>query len=175
MDRRVCVGISLNVLIQIGSLAWSQNSAVRWSAFDMGFAMPASSTTAAQSVIGQPLVGIAQGANTRIASGFLTPFPGLVLSINEQPALPLSYGLSQNYPNPFNPTTTIQFELPEWTTVTLIIYNLLGQEVALLINEEKPAGVYKLRFDALNLSSGVYFYTLRAGNFVQTKKLIVLK
>ncbi len=87
----------------------------------------------------------------------------------------INFSLSQNYPNPFNPTTTITYSIPTNSFVTLKIYNLLGSEIATLVNEEKSYGTYKVNWDAQNLSSGVYFYKMQAGNFSETKKLILLK
>ena len=89
--------------------------------------------------------------------------------------IPNHYSLNQNYPNPFNPSTTINYSIPELSFVTLKIYNVLGSEVATLVNEEKPIGNYKVKFDATVLPSGIYFYKLQAGNFVETKKMILLK
>jgi len=83
--------------------------------------------------------------------------------------------LEQNYPNPFNPNTTISFSIPELAFVTLKVYDVLGNEVATLLNEQKPAGTYKAQFDASNLSSGMYLYKLQAGSFVETKKMVLLK
>lgn len=90
---------------------------------------------------------------------------------------PLTYALSQNYPNPFNPTTIIRYSVAEAGKVELKVYNMLGQEVATLVNEIKNRGTYDIRFDAagLNLSSGVYLYQIRSGSFIQTKKLILMK
>jgi hypothetical protein len=89
--------------------------------------------------------------------------------------VPMVYDLGQNYPNPFNPSTTIKFSIPEAGIVTLRVFNLLGQEVATLLNSEKTAGVYEASFDASTLSSGIYFYTLEAKNFTSTKKMVLLK
>jgi photosystem II stability/assembly factor-like uncharacterized protein len=90
--------------------------------------------------------------------------------------LPLKHSLEQNYPNPFNPTTNIGYRIPEFGFVTLKVYDLLGKEVATLVNEEKPAGNYEVNFDASGLSSGIYFYKLKVGNeFIETKKLVLLK
>lgn len=88
---------------------------------------------------------------------------------------PSVFSLSQNYPNPFNPATSIAYQLPVNSFVTLKIYDVLGKEVTTLVNEQKPAGKYKVQFDASELGSGVYFYTLSAGNFVQSRKMILLK
>ncbi len=89
--------------------------------------------------------------------------------------IPLEYSLSQNYPNPFNPSTTIEFTLPKSAFVTLKVYNLLGEEIATLVSEDLSAGKYKYLWDATRLASGVYFYRLHAGEFKQTKKLILMK
>jgi len=85
------------------------------------------------------------------------------------------FTLSQNYPNPFNPSTSIQYTVGSPHYVTLKVYDVLGNEVATLVNEEKPSGSYELEFDAEKLSSGVYYYRLKAGEFIQTKKMILLK
>jgi hypothetical protein len=83
--------------------------------------------------------------------------------------------LEQNYPNPFNPTTTLRFTIPSDEMVSLKVYNVLGQEVANLVNEQLKAGSYKFDFNASRLSSGVYFYTLKSGNFTESKKMMFLK
>ena len=89
---------------------------------------------------------------------------------------PSSFGLSQNYPNPFNPSTLIKYQLPENSDVNLKVYNSLGKEVAQLVNGNIAAGVHEVSFNASHLSSGVYYYVIRAGNnFVQTRKMIILK
>jgi len=91
------------------------------------------------------------------------------------PVIPASYTLHQNYPNPFNPSTTIEFALPKSAFVTLRVYDLLGRQVGELVSEKLGPGTYKTQWDARGLASGVYFYRLQAGEFVQTKKLLLLK
>jgi len=95
--------------------------------------------------------------------------------VNVEVAVPQEFILSQNYPNPFNPTSKIDYALPNESFVTLSIYNILGDEIAVLVNEKKPAGSYSLEFDATNLPSGVYFYRLQADSFVDTKKMTLVK
>jgi hypothetical protein len=85
------------------------------------------------------------------------------------------YKLIGNYPNPFNPATTIQFHIPELSNVTLTIYNSIGEEITVLINEDLSTGDYNIRWNAEGFNSGVYFYQLKAGNFVDTRKMILLK
>ncbi|NUM62980.1 MAG: T9SS type A sorting domain-containing protein [Ignavibacteriaceae bacterium] len=89
--------------------------------------------------------------------------------------LPIDYGLSQNYPNPFNPITSIQYQLPEPAFVTIKVYDVLGNEIETLVNEERDAGSYKIDFNGLELTSGIYYYRIAADNFSQTKKMILLK
>jgi hypothetical protein len=88
---------------------------------------------------------------------------------------PESFGLEQNYPNPFNPTTVVTYQLPAASDVKLVVYDLLGREVALLVNERKTPGSYDVKFDAIGLPSGAYFYRLTAGNFVHTHKMILVR
>ena len=94
---------------------------------------------------------------------------------NDQDTNPFEFVLSQNYPNPFNPSTKIKYSIPTSEFVTLKVYDVLGNEVAALVNEEKPAGTYEVNFNASQLSSGIYFYKLQAGSFVETKKMILLR
>jgi hypothetical protein len=89
--------------------------------------------------------------------------------------IPAEFSLNQNYPNPFNPSTSIQFGIPESSDVKLEVMNMLGQRVALLVDENRSAGLYTVTFDASSLSSGMYLYRLQAGNFVQTRKLTLIK
>ncbi|MDO8548554.1 MAG: alpha-amylase family glycosyl hydrolase [Ignavibacteria bacterium] len=108
-----------------------------------------------------------------------------ITGVENEKTVPEEFTLSQNYPNPFNPSTTIQFSIPQQAFVTLKVFDLLGREVAALVDEEKPAGSYEVDFsakggsasggNAISLSSGIYFYSLNAGNFTQTKKLMLLK
>jgi len=106
-----------------------------------------------------------------------------VVGVEDQITLPTEFSLSQNYPNPFNPSTTINYSIAKMSKVTLTLYNLLGEEVKTLINEEKPTGNYSVEFNAVNLPSGVYFYQLQAVDpstssgqgFVETKKMILIK
>lgn len=93
----------------------------------------------------------------------------------EEGITPGNYALEQNFPNPFNPSTTINFSIPKKDFVSLRIYNLVGEEVKMLLNEEKEAGSYQIQFDALSFSSGIYFYKLNTGSFSETKKMILLR
>jgi len=103
-----------------------------------------------------------------IVYGTLTDVPSEPYQINK-------YSLKQNYPNPFNPATNLSYSITQPGLVTLKIYDVLGTEIETLVNEEKPTGTYELNWNAANLPSGVYFYRLQAGSFVQTRKMILLK
>ncbi len=110
---------------------------------------------------------------------------GVITDVNDEAeTLPKKFALSQNYPNPFNPTTTISYSIPNSSVkagnqsavnVALTVYNALGEKVATLVNKAQAPGNYTVQFKATNLPSGIYFYTLNAGNFTQTKKMILLK
>jgi photosystem II stability/assembly factor-like uncharacterized protein len=99
-----------------------------------------------------------------------------VTSLSETPrSVPNGFSLAQNYPNPFNPSTTIRYCLPHKSAVHLTVYNALGQQVATLVEGEKEAGYHEVQFDGKNLASGVYFYRLQAGDFVQTRRLVLIE
>ena len=97
------------------------------------------------------------------------------INLSDHKNIPAYFKLFQNYPNPFNPITTIKYIIPERSFVTIKVYDILGKQVAELVNGEKPSGIYSIQFNGSNLSSGVYFYRITAGDFMDTKKLIFLK
>ncbi|MFC2093987.1 M28 family peptidase [Bacteroidota bacterium] len=123
------------------------------------------------------LAGVIHG-NSAVSDFFII---NITFIPQANPTVPETYLLAQNYPNPFNPSTKISWQSPVSSWQTLKVYDVLGNEVAALINEEKPAGSYSVEFDAANLPSGIYFYRLqvytpgRAGSFVETKKMILLR
>lgn len=130
-------------------------------------------------------VGIYNGIDPRTGGQkdlfvLIDPITGQVLGItkvekDETAGIPTNFALYQNYPNPFNPATTITYDLPVKSNVKLVVYNILGQEVATLVNGEQEAGRYNVRFDASGLPSGVYFYKIEAGKYVEIKKMILMK
>ena len=108
--------------------------------------------------------------------GDLTWYPEIVVGVREIPnSVPTKFSLSQNYPNPFNPTTKINYSIINSGFVTLKVFNVLGQEVASLVNQEQKPGQYVVDFDASNLASGIYMYKIQSGNFTLTKKMLLLK
>ena len=110
------------------------------------------------------------------------PLPGdnsapFTTDVNQEPlfSVPATFELLQNYPNPFNPSTRIKYAISEQTRVTLKVFNVIGQQVATLVDEVQSAGNYVAKFDAVGLSTGVYFYKLDAGSFTSVKKMVLVK
>jgi hypothetical protein len=99
----------------------------------------------------------------------------LIVGVDDDISAPLEFTLVQNYPNPFNPSTSIKYSLAAQSLVSLKVYDILGSEVATLVNTVQGTGAYEVNFNASNLASGLYFYTLKAGNFTSTKKMMLLK
>jgi hypothetical protein len=99
----------------------------------------------------------------------------IVTGVEEETTLPTEFSLEQNYPNPFNPSTKIKYSVPQLSKVVIKVFDILGNEIETLVNEEKPVGTYEVKFKATNLPSGIYFYQLRTGSFVETKKMLMIK
>ena len=99
----------------------------------------------------------------------------MITGIKHEDLQPSAFALSQNYPNPFNPTTTIGYDVPKRSLVTVVVYDILGRLVETLVDEEKQPGHYEATFNASGLPSGVYFYRLQAGSFIESRKLVLLK
>ena len=107
---------------------------------------------------------------------YYRPLSEMITGIKkEQNGLPKNFALAQNYPNPFNPSTTISFDLPSKSFVSLKVFDLIGRVVATIVSEELSAGTYSWQWNASTLSSGIYLYRLEAGSFTQTKKLVLIK
>ncbi|QQS35863.1 MAG: T9SS type A sorting domain-containing protein [Ignavibacteriales bacterium] len=119
-------------------------------------------------------VGTLRNPDVRVILDFYTT--GIITDVNETGSV-VTYSLDQNYPNPFNPSTNIVYSIPERGNVSIKLYDVLGNEIADILNEDKEAGEYSLQLNTQNydLSSGVYFYTMRVNDFVQTRKLILEK
>jgi hypothetical protein len=124
--------------------------------------------------VGQPLTGNTGNHLNRIISGFWDNRLEIT-SADEQQLLPAEFRMDQNYPNPFNPSTTIRYGVAEQSHVSIRIFNIVGEELAVLVNEEKEAGWYTVNFNPRRFASGVYIYTMNAKNYYSTKKMIFLK
>jgi len=125
--------------------------------------------------VGQTAIGVTSNTTFEMSSGFW-PAADIVVDVSDDNlGLPTKFKLFNNYPNPFNPATTIKYDIPKSTFVTLKVYNITGQLIGTLVNEQKSAGRYSVSWNAENTSSGVYFYRITAGNFSAVKKGVVLK
>ncbi len=147
------------------------------SVFGNGGAVISDSQYRIVGTLGQPFIGVAGNPSTINNVGFwyLTARE-LASSVEQIPSsVPKEFRLQQNYPNPFNPTTTIEFALPKQSNVTLKLFDILGREVATLVDDELESGVHKINFDGKDLASGIYFYRIHAEGFLKTKKLMLLK
>jgi hypothetical protein len=98
-----------------------------------------------------------------------------VTGTGEEKELPTEFAVSQNYPNPFNPSTLIEYALPTESSVRLEVFGVLGQRIATLVEEQKSAGYHAVRFDAGQLPSGIYYYRIVAGDFIQVRKMLLVK
>lgn len=126
--------------------------------------------------IGQTIIGNSTSAAHQLQAGFWQLYYQSVISdVTDKELLPAEFKLEQNFPNPFNPSTIIRFALPERTTVLLKIYDLLGEEVITLVNEEKEAGWYNVNFNATGFASGFYIYRMQTGQYTSIKKMLMIK
>jgi hypothetical protein len=169
--------IKIISLLAILSLLFSihAQAVLKAGAFGNGGLKVSGANYAVNGTLGQVDYGKLSGTNYLYFAGFwrgayhLTPIETVLFD------LPTSYELYQNYPNPFNPSTIIKYDLPAASKVKINIYNLLGQKVTLLQDDFKPAGRYSIAFNASNLSSGIYFYTIEAEGFKKVKRMVLAK
>jgi len=169
------------ILIIAPITAWSQTSAVPWSAFSGGFGVASSANTTVQASTGE-IAGTAEGGNTIVKSGFL------VVRLQQEPpnaiegvdGLPTTYALRQNYPNPFNPSTTLRFDLPMATDIHIVVYDLLGREVVRLVEQRIEAGYHQLVWNGRDrrgreLPTGMYIVLMMTPEYRKSVKLVLLK
>ncbi len=125
--------------------------------------------------VGQPAIGTGSTQNIIHQAGFWSGLDFITAVEPIPDVVPAVFRLDQNYPNPFNPVTTIQFSVPKTAQVSIKLYDILGREVATLLDERMTTGEYKLQFEAAGLASGLYFYRMQSEGFVQSRKLTLLK
>ncbi len=160
----------------VGGEVWgvylATTSGTRWRVVDTGFpSRDVGFNVNALAVSGGYLV-----AGTNEARVWRRWMPEMLNSVDPSAStVPREFQLLQNYPNPFNPSTTIRYELPKSSEVRLNVFDILGREVSVLVNERRDAGVHEVKCDAVGLASGVYFYRLVAGSFVQTCKMVLIR
>lgn len=148
---------------------------IRASVFACGGAVISNADHRISSTSGQTLIGSAQAGNFRMHVGFWRQAQ-LINPVEEFSDLtPTEYRLDQNYPNPFNPTTAIRFAVKERSHLILVVFNVLGQTVTTLVNEELAAGEYEARFSPIGLASGLYVYRITTNGFVQSRRMLLLK
>jgi hypothetical protein len=174
MNKRKIVFLAGFLILVLSVCVFSQGTKVTWYSFNMGFANSTGSNTLLKSAVGQSFVGSSKIAGMEVLSGFFadTLFRSKLVSVSDANEMPTVY---ENYPNPFNPTTVIKYDLPNSQRVVLKIFNILGQETATLIDEVQEAGFKSVEWSANNVSSGVYFYKLTAGDFVEIKKMLLVR
>jgi len=155
----------------------SQISVIQWSSLSNGFGFSASKNSILETVLGQPFVGTTKSASTLISSGFMLgpPLSSNPTDVQGGQLTPMQFSLQQNYPNPFNPSTVIRYTIPERSHVSMRLFNLLGKEVASLVDEMQTPGEHTVRVTPHSLASGVYVYRLTAGKFIDQRKLVFLK
>ena len=128
------------------------------------------------STVGEAFIGKSSNTVNQNQIGFWYAYQqSTITDVENEETIPTVFKLEQNYPNPFNPSTRIKFAVPERSNVLIKIYDILGSEVATLVNEEMDAGWYENNFNAAGLSSGVYLFRMEAGNFISPKKMILLR
>lgn len=173
-----CKGKAILIALFVAGIvcAASAQISLRTGVFATGGGRMSSGTYAAAGTMGQSVLGRSAGTTYTAAAGFWGD-GGVILDVggSETEGIPTEYAIRQNYPNPFNPGTTIQYELPRASHVSITVYDMLGRQVSLLLNERRDAGIHEVKFDGSAFASGVYLYRIQAGEFTQTKKLIMLK
>lgn len=169
--------ITLMLLLLVAPFSALTQHQIRDQVMGNGATTTADGSNQLRGTLGQAIVGSATAADFSADSGFWQQTAVMVTSVEDLPteAIPDEFRLHQNYPNPFNPSTTIRFEVPQQSQVTLKLYDVLGRRVAILLDAEMTPGVHQLQFDASGLASGVYLYRLEAEGVSQTRKLMLLK
>ncbi|UCH65511.1 MAG: T9SS type A sorting domain-containing protein, partial [Ignavibacterium sp.] len=159
---------------EAGVVAWFENRLPdNWARHNIDVNIPSANDVCVANIFSDDTLDVlASGFSSNILNLYISPPVSVELLSDMSPT---EYKLIQNYPNPFNPNTTIRFDIPEFTFITIKVFDILGSEIEILVNEEKQTGTYQITWYAENLTSGIYFYRLQAGSFVETKKLLLIK
>ena len=169
-------GILIFLIVSTGfQLSLSAQQVLQTSVFGSGGAVTDNPNLRLDCTLGQLGVGMSDNANFTLNSGFWYSADIITVVEDGEAGIPEKYELYQNYPNPFNPATTIKYAVPEAARIRIELYNLLGQQVRVLLDEEKERGYHTIELRANGLASGIYLYRMIANNYIETKKLILLK
>ena len=167
--------LAVVIIFMITNTAYPQHQ-VSAGIFSSGGMTHQSSNYIVSGTAGEVVTGKTSGSAYQHNSGFWYVYSqSTITDVHDEETIPASFKIEQNYPNPFNPSTIIRFSVPENSNVTLKVYDILGNELTTLLNEDKDAGWYDVHFDASALASGVYIYRISAGSFISTKKMLLLK
>ena len=184
MRTRGYTAVLVGLVVLIWPLtAWTQDTVIPSSSFNMAFGVSSGANTAVQSSAGEVLVGLSEGENTRTESGFLVVVlqqQEAALGVEEEAGLPTDFNLHQNYPNPFNPSTTLRFDLPAATDIHIVVYDLLGREVVRLVDQRLEAGYHQLVWNGRDrrgreVPTGMYIVLMTTPEFRKSIKLVLLK
>ncbi|MBK8984203.1 MAG: T9SS type A sorting domain-containing protein [Ignavibacteria bacterium] len=157
VERKDTIGVPIE-----GTTYYSYAEKFGYMYFYRGYGSPLLGGAYSKSMVGAVIDGVTYGS--------------VLLDVTKiSGEIPIGYNLEQNYPNPFNPSTVVKFSLPKSSFVTLKVYDRLGKEISTLANEKKSTGTYQYVFNAVNIPSGVYFYTLQSDDYIETKKMLLIK
>jgi hypothetical protein len=167
--------MGFSLLLSIHLQVFSQNQ-ISFGVNGNGGGIQANSSYILVGTLGQASIGKGENTINQSQAGFWAMYHQNIISkVEDDEILPNEYLLEQNYPNPFNPSTIIKFGIPERTNVVIKIYDILGSEVTTLFNQETDMGWYELEFAAAGYSTGIYIYRMQAGNYISTKKMLMIK
>ncbi len=167
--------ITVMILLLPLGFTFSQNQ-IDYGVIGAGGGKVSGTTNIITFTLGEPVIGKVAGSTNITAIGFWNVYQQDVLtSVEDEDVLPTQYKLEQNYPNPFNPSTIIKYAVPERSMVSIKVYNIAGEEVITVVNEEKDIGWYEVKLYSTGLSSGIYLCRMQAGNYISIKKMMLLK
>ncbi len=175
-NRYILTLLSIVFLLAFSQTELNAQYKIERSSITNGASVANGGTHKIRSSVGESMIGISANASYKTFFGFLFTQQPIITDVKTNTSLsPDKYEMKQNYPHPFNPTTVIEFAVPQESKILLEVFNILGEKLATLVNEVKTPGYNNVNFDAGLLSSGFYIYIIQADNFVEVKKMILLK
>ena len=169
--------ILIMIVAFVSDITLIAQSSIKYYSFGNGSSEISNSIIKGSVTYGQSIIGYSGNSDFVSHIGFWYQFEDLLVETRENgnKTIPNKFELFQNYPNPFNPTTSIKYSIPKTSYVSLVVFDILGSEIIRLVGKEQTQGNYEIEFDGSDLTSGIYFYRIQAGEFVETKKMILLK